>query len=67
MGICNVMIDKEKDAHIQIKLPDCEMKIYNIGDGIALCDGCYLGRDGYFVVETQKIIYIGKNTKSYWE
>lgn len=52
MGVFNTFGENE----IQIKLGDCELKHYNIGDEVDIPDGIYVGWEGIVVIHEGKFL-----------
>lgn len=51
---------------IQIKLLDCSMNEYKVGDKIDLDDGCYIGYEGAFIVKEKTIMGVAYALYTKW-
>lgn len=52
---------------IQIKCTkNPKMKTYGLGSEIDLPDGCYIGYEGFFLIRSKKVIFIGLDIFDKW-
>ena len=54
------MYDIIGENEFQLKMLDCIMRHYNIGDKIKICDGIYICYGGWFLVEDGILIKEGE-------
>lgn len=60
------MYDEVGKEGIQIKLLECALHQYSVGDEIGLEDGLYIGYEGYFVVQESRVLATGDKIFSKW-
>jgi hypothetical protein len=50
----------KKDLFVQLKVGPCCLKTYNEGDSISVKDGVYRAYEGFVVIVSEKVVYIGE-------